>query len=65
MENSAKSRTNEEQMLDVLSMSLYGRAMHNRCSIVNRGQRQVMENTLREMASTQTCGQEKTDEEKV
>jgi hypothetical protein len=52
MEQEGRNHSYEEQMFEALSMSLYGRPMQNRCSILNRGKRELLENAVREMASS-------------
>jgi hypothetical protein len=42
----------EEQMLQTMSMGIYGRPLQNRCSVLGKFQRQQLQEAVREMATS-------------
>jgi hypothetical protein len=60
MEKPSNNKSNEELMMEALSMSLYGRSMQNRCSILSNGRKQVLENAIKEMTGRKTAEEHET-----
>ena len=64
MEKPEKYSTQEERMMEALSRGIYGRTLQNRCSILNRSQREMLEATMRAVIPSSETEPENLEKEK-